>query len=272
MRVARVAILGRAMPAEEYEVLAPERRRDYAESLTCPGCGQLAYFIRRARNGRAACFGARPHLDGCELASPESATVEPPATAEDEFVLKPVTFPGPRPDEATGVATTSAGERGPSAPRKDASGSGSAAAGMALGSLLRRLVRDPEFSRSEATLVLPDATRGPVRTVCVQAIAADARWQNRRKLYWGTVRYAHDDGAGGAWLNLGRRGSATLRLAPDTLTALLESHDADDLEQLQGASFVGYLPLRKSTTSDRLFLFVADLEWFALRMPDEDPI
>jgi hypothetical protein len=28
----------------------------------------------------------------------------------------------------------------------------------------------------------------------------------------------------------------------------------------------------KSTTSDRLFLFVADLEWFALRMPDEDPI
>jgi hypothetical protein len=64
MREARVAILGRAMPAEEYEALAPERRRDYAESLTCTGCGQPAYFIRRARNGRAACFGARPHLDG----------------------------------------------------------------------------------------------------------------------------------------------------------------------------------------------------------------
>jgi hypothetical protein len=143
---------------------------------------------------------------------------------------------------------------------------------MALGSLLRRLVRDPEFRRSEATLVLPDDTRGPVRTVCVQAVAADLRWQNRKKLYWGTVRYAHDDGAGGAWLNLGRRGSASLRLAPDIVGSLLERHDADDLEQLQGASFVGYLPLRKSTTSDRLFLFVTDLDWFALRMPDEDPI
>jgi hypothetical protein len=60
MREARVAILGRAMLAEEYEALAPERRRDYAESLTCTGCGQRAYFIRRARNGRAACFGRPP--------------------------------------------------------------------------------------------------------------------------------------------------------------------------------------------------------------------
>jgi hypothetical protein len=75
----------------------------------------------------------------------------------------------------------------------------------------------------------------------------------RRKLFWGTVRYAHDDEAGGARLNLGRRGSASLRLAPDTLTSLLECHDTHDLEELQGASFVGYLPLRKCTTSDRLF-------------------
>ena len=47
---------------------------------------------------------------------------------------------------------------------------------------------------------------------------------------------------------------------PDTVATLLKRHDADDIEELQGASFVGYLPLRKSTTSDRLFLFVEDLK------------
>ncbi|MCU1425731.1 MAG: hypothetical protein JWM51_2022 [Microbacteriaceae bacterium] len=59
-----MAALGRSVPAEKYEEFTPALRRTYAESLACTGCGQPACFIRRARNGRAACFGARPHLDG----------------------------------------------------------------------------------------------------------------------------------------------------------------------------------------------------------------
>lgn len=38
------------------------------EHLICPECKGRAFFRQRSRNGRTACFGARPHLLGCLLA------------------------------------------------------------------------------------------------------------------------------------------------------------------------------------------------------------
>lgn len=267
-----VTTLERSVPADEYEEYTPALRRTYAESLVCTGCGQPAYFIRRARNGRAACFGARPHIDGCDMASAVSSVEEAPVTAEDEFLLRPIEPRTERPEEPGEPPAPALGKGDHHQVEKGAGTGSFSSRSLRLNSLLRRLVRDPDFRYSEATLVLPDGARGPIRTLCVQAIAADARYQNRRRLYWGTIRYAHQDDAGGAWLNLGRRGSASLRLAPEIVTALLTRHHADDIEELQGAAFIAYLPLRKSTTTDRLFLFVEDLHWFALRMPDDDPI
>lgn len=40
-----------------------EKRR----SLICPECGGPAFFRKQTRNGRAACFGARPHQPSCSL-------------------------------------------------------------------------------------------------------------------------------------------------------------------------------------------------------------
>ena len=63
-----------------------------------------------------------------------------------------------------------------------------------------------------------------------------------------------------------------LRLDAQTAADLLARHSLDDLEDLQGAAFLLYAPLRKAKASERLILFVDDLDWFALRLPDDDPL
>ena len=277
MYEAMVGSLGKAVAADVYETYSAPERSSYADSLTCTGCAQPAYFIRRARNGRAACFGARPHLDGCEMASMSSEdggsaslpVDEPRLTSKDEFVLRPIDARGvrhvvhdPRRSETDGTARryTGRGIGGESRPS------------MGLSVLLRRLVREPEFRESKAKLVLPDDTRGTIRKYCVEVIDADLRLANRRRLYWGTIRYANDDGSGGVWLNLGRRGAPALHLKAEVVAELLDRHQIEEIEELQGAAFMGYLYLKKARASDRMFLFPEDLEWFALRLPDEDPI
>jgi len=274
-----VGALGHAVAASDYEDIPAPVRRSYAESLLCPGCDQPAYFIREARNGRAACFGARPHVEGCEMASTITddggtaalPTEEPRVAAGDEFVLRPV--------EAAGAAVRHV-RHDPEAPGGDGrarrytarGAGGTSTPSMGLGVLLRRLVREPSFRESRAMLVLPDNTRGSIRDSCVEAVDADLGMRNERRLYWGTIRYPNEGDDGGAWLSLGRRGSAVLRLDPSTVEELLDRHGIDDLEDLQGASFVAYVPLRLAVKTGRLVLFVQDLDWFALRLPDEDPI
>jgi hypothetical protein len=274
-----VGALGDAVAASDYEDYSSAERRGFAESLLCTGCEQPAYFIRQARNGRVACFGARPHLEGCEMASTITEdggtaslpTEEPRVASGDEFVLRSVVSAGatvrhvrhdPRAADGDGQARqyTARGVGGTSTPS------------MGLGVLLRRLVREPGFRKSRAMLVLPNGSRESITTICVEAFDADLGFRNKWRLYWGTIRYPNVDGEGGAWLNLGRRGSAVLRLEPATVEELLLRHGVDDLEDLQGAAFVVFTPLRSATRTGRLVLFVNDLDWFALRLPDEDPI
>jgi hypothetical protein len=42
--------------------------------LICKECNAKAYFKKRSKSGQAACFGARPHNNGCSLGTEEGAT------------------------------------------------------------------------------------------------------------------------------------------------------------------------------------------------------
>lgn len=69
MEEARLRSSGTIIDAYELNALSTSQRAAYRGELACPACDADAYFIREARNGRRACFGARPHYENCELAS-----------------------------------------------------------------------------------------------------------------------------------------------------------------------------------------------------------
>jgi hypothetical protein len=282
MYEAWVGALGRVVLASEYEDFTPDKRWGYAESLSCTACEQPAYFIRRARNGRAACFGARPHVEGCELASTLSEdggssylpSEEPRLTADDEFVLRSVRATHTPVRHLLHDPAGDIDDDG-RARRFTRHGPGSEAyASIGMEVVLRRLIREPSFRNSRAKLILPGSESRTIRTACIELIEAGPSRRNQWRLYWGTIRYANfDENDGGCWLNLGQAGAPTLHLTAEDLEAVFERYGLEDPEELQGASFLYLGPLRESTRRPgRMYLFADDLDWLAMRMPDEDPI
>ena len=271
------ALLGRGggvISADSFASLPGSRRATLREVLLCPACGAAAYFIREARNGRRACFGARPHEDDCELASivtefGGSAALDETderINAGDEFRLEPIRHRAirhvthdPGSPLGTGTARRYVG-RGGSRPRVSS---------MGLDRLLRQLAIRPNFASSTTILVLPDDTRGRVRTVCRHTQDLGDSDVGKRRIYWGTIRFPRPTSEGGAWLNTGGRNSPTVLIDEDHLQSVLEVWDMALLDDLSGAFFAFYGYLRRGP-SGKLLIFADDDEWFAVRPHEED--
>lgn len=180
MDEARSTTAGRVFSAKQFEALDPASRSHHRESLTCTGCGAPAYFIRTARNGRAACFGARPRGHDCEMASTDGEGSVPGSLEEADtiaatdsmFVLKlsrssAITHVTEGDDDAGRSYRSGRRHTGPEAERTTRKS-------LALKKLLRRLVRETKFRRSKATLVMPNGTSTTIRKFCVPASTVDA--------------------------------------------------------------------------------------------------
>ncbi|XXM93119.1 hypothetical protein WM457_02955 (plasmid) [Clavibacter nebraskensis] len=119
---------------------------------------------------------------------------------------------------------------------------------------------------------MPDGTATTVRDWCVFADASAAAFTDRRRIFWGTIRFANtDDENGGAWLNLGRQAEPTIRLKHDLLAPVLAAARISDVADLKGAAFAYYGYLRRSRNNNRLYFFPEDSEWFTVRLESQDP-
>lgn len=276
MEEARVGVSGRTYTAEQFEALTSAERQGLRAELTCPECDADAYYVRRAINGRPACFGARPHNEGCTLATTSGEGganhLEDVAAIDAEdggLILRPMNSDVPVhvTDAADGDAGARRGRRHGGTPVM-----GRSRRGMNLNRLLRRLVRIPGFATSTELLTLPDGTQTTVRDWCVFAGASAATFVDRRRIFWGTIRFANtDEVSGGAWLNLGRGTQPTIRLQRDFLAAVLAGARIRDVADLTGAAFAYYGHLRRSRNNNRLYFFPDDPEWFTVRRESQDP-
>ncbi|CAQ03360.1 hypothetical protein B5P20_16325 [Clavibacter sepedonicus] len=225
-RVLNVSVKTKTAALVVRPLLSGAERQRLRPELTCPECEADAYFVRRAINGRPACFGARPHNADCSLATTSgeggAGHLEDVAAIDAEdggLVLRPMNADAPDhvTDEADDDAKARRGQRHGGTPVP-----GRSRRGMNLNRLLRRLIRIPGFATSTELLTLPDGTQTTVRDWCVFADPAAATLVDRRRIFWGTIRFANtDDDSNGAWLNLGRGSHPTIRLERDLLAAVL---------------------------------------------------
>jgi hypothetical protein len=262
--------------ATDFAELPTATRLRLRELLTCTACGADAYFIREARNGRSACFGARPHEEGCELASLATEDGGSASLDDDDqltasssrFRLEPYRprlvrhirhTPGGAPHAGSGRRYTRPSRGGVRTPS------------VSIDRLLRRLVREPDFRTSRAELVLANNTRAVIADYCINVREADEDLVGRKRLYWGTIRFPRPADDDGAWLNTGSRSLPTVKLDEVLLADVLEDKDIDDIDDLSGAAFafLGYL---RRSAAGKLLLFPEDPEWFVIRLFDEDEV
>lgn len=256
--------------ADDFAALSAGDRDALRDGLTCTGCGADAYFIREARNGRRACFGARPHWENCELAS--FVTEDGGGAALDEIDQQinagDVFRIGPNRTRVIRHVRhdpSAAASPDGTAVRYTRRGRGNARlSSMALPRLLRQLVLREAFRRSSTLLILSDDTRQTVKSGCVHVGDVESKHRNRLRVYWGTIRFPRPKDGGGAWLNTGR-GSPTVVIEEEELQSVLERGSLGDLEDLAGSYFAFMGRLRRNE-SGREFLFVnQDTDWLAIR-------
>jgi hypothetical protein len=260
--------------ASEFAKLPLTEREQLRENLVCMSCGADAYFVREARNGRRACFGARPHGEACELASfvtddggsGKLDETDERINAGDVFRIEP---DKPRKIKHVKHDPEGAASESTMALRYTRRGGRSVrTSSMNLGRLLRQLVLRPEFRRSSTLLILSDDSKQTVRSGCVHLREIEAKHLNRHRVYWGVLRYPRPREDGGAWLNTGF-GSPTVAISPSALEELMVTAGVEDLDDLAG-SFFAYMGKLKRGQSGRRFFFADSAANLAVRLFDED--
>lgn len=275
MEEAKSQATGLIYDAEDFAALPVSERDLLRDSLICTGCGADAYFIRQARNGRRACFGARPHREDCELASfvtedGGSAAldeVDQQINAGDVFRIDPNrartirhVVHDPSAPQSSGGSAARYTRRGNGMVRQSS---------MTLPRLLRQLVLREAFRRSNTLLILSDDTRQTVKSGCVHLSDVEDKHKNRLRVYWGTIRFPRSKEGGGAWLNTGR-GSPTIVIEEDELQAVLTRSGLAEIEDLAGSYFAFMGRLRRNPAGREFFFINEDIDWLAIRTFVED--
>jgi hypothetical protein len=256
------------------------RLEEIRVGLRCVECDAEAFFRNRAKNGRTECFGARPHRPGCALGTTREGRDERRALvlqdrremSEDEFSLIPVqrtaqqtfnqvTHDPDAPVDPDGRARRSSDDGPtsgpPSIPRRS------------LSTIHRMLRRDQKFRTSRRMIDLPDGVRRSVRTACVESRDVVERHRRTYRIYWGTVRYAQA-ARGAFWLNTARGTPPTVVLEPEQMAVLMKQKSFNATEELEGASFAAWAKMGMAEKTGRFFLHISELEWFDLRLNEED--
>ncbi|MBM7832765.1 hypothetical protein JOE59_003470 [Agromyces cerinus] len=265
---------GRGYGAEEFAKLPTAVLARYRGELECEECQAAAYFVRKRLSGTSYYFGARPHKDGCTLATSAGETdhadlAEAARREAEDGIVRLV------PDRSRGAAQDHV-EHDPEAEE----GAGNARryskdgeAGRTLGtiqmsSLLGALLHRPDFADSDYELRLEDNTTTTVHRYCVELNQVTKQHHRRRHLYWGTVLFAGEaDDRGGAWLYTAK-GLPNLLMTKEVLEQVMTAKKIDDIADLAGASFIlwGWINLPKDKPGGRPFLVAGEADKFGLRL------
>lgn len=270
METALVKSTRQIFEAREFLELEDATREELRRDLACAACGADAYYVRPSRNGRPACFGARPHNEPCDVASQttEKVTVESLTAGEqraartDGFTLRGADA---RPILHTVLDDPPVDSNKPG--RTYTEGGGGARGsrpGLKLNRLLRLLVVKPDVADAPTPLQLANGTQTTFREYIVPMGRVDRTHRDRERVYWGTIRYAKAT-EDGAWLNTGSRSEPTIRISNAALSQVLDFWELDEAEDLSGAAFAfwGRLRLGKRTPR-KWFLFADSLVTFAV--------
>lgn len=256
--------------AVEFSQLPPRELEQKRRRLTCDGCGFVAFFRKPSRSGRGACFGARPHNDGCEAAASDNEIRLPGGGDDQDEVFNPgdrivveLAFGGQeQPPHVDGDP------RGPRRPRGGRYvGDGGPRHGQLhrrLSTLLRLLVTAPNFRYSDQVIAVEGHPDLPAFDFFVKLDDVTTQYSGQFRGYWGQLtdaRYGADDEL---WLNSGGPGEMSFCLPADHVDAVLDRFRLDDVEDLAGLDIL-VLGTLQISRNGKMFCVIDDPALVTLR-------
>lgn len=239
--------------------------------LVCIGCGGPAYFTKASRSGRAACFGARPHTDGCLEAAPKYE-VDPDGRGEDQDQLKnpahriTVDFAfgaGPKPEVREDDSSfPNSGRRGrfqTGESRPDAKSK------RRLSSLLRQLMEIENFSQSEQILEIDGHGDFKVSDFFIPLLDATATHKGVFRGYWGMLIGAQRTQDNTLWFNSRGKGNLSFCIDSSEVEEFFNRYGIEDEEDLGGAYILALGKVNVSTNG-KIYFPLKSKQLYTLRL------
>lgn len=241
MDIANCTIDGKTYSAVNFAELPEEELTEKRRNLICTECKADAFFRRESKSGQAACFGATPHKEGCELAAPEAGKGEGEGGDEDiihnpgNIIEIDLNFGGSVPDNVDikpGVDDTNTVGKG----RHTGKGNRPHAnSHRRLSTLLRNLLRSFEYRNSEQLIELSGHEKTKIKDFFVKFPYIRGKHNDKFHGYWGAITDAKFM-SGNLWLNSGGPSSVSIFIAKEEVNTFLERFKLEDEESLAGTN------------------------------------
>lgn len=257
--------------AVEFSHLPPVELAQKRRLLKCPECDGPAFFRKASRSGRAACFGARPHEDGCSLAAPEHDTQADGQGADQDALENP----GERivVDFNFGAVQQPAHEEAPGLPRNlnrrgrfiSEGEQPDARTHRRLSTLLRTLLEVPQFSQSNQILEIVGRDEITVRDFFIPLADVSEEHIGQYRGFWGMLSDARVAQNGTLWLNSGGRDDISFCLDLEQVEGIYERYGIEDEEDIAGAYILVFGTLQLSQNG-KLYCPIANSGFMSLRL------
>lgn len=249
---------------------------EHRTALECDLCHNQAFFRKASVSGQAACFGARPHAEGCDRAT-QSGEEKERAEAIEKYILEnpgghfelKFTLPKP-PANKTPVTGLVGGDAENKAGKyikwgKNQESSSSIQARQ----ILISLATSEKYRQSTQTISTPNSGgKVQIRDYFIPFLEASAGDAGKERGYWGTItNYRPNQDV--FWLNTGKKEHMSICLPIDVKNDLLEAYGLDGVHRLVGAYVLWVGELLIARTSKQMYMKPADARRFALYIPNE---
>jgi hypothetical protein len=241
--------------------------------LQCPECHGPAFFRRTAWDGRASCFGARPHSEGCTVATFDPVRYRDVGDDQDDplqFAGKVIVDLNYGQPEASNWTNTFGEMPGQVDDRhrstKHRQGGTLAIVHRRVSSLLRTLVQSPALQCSDQLIVVPGQGEMAARDFFVPLLTVTQRHVGEFHGFWGLlsdVRLSNDRSS--VWFNSGGLDTISFRLSADQIYDFNQRFQVDGAEDLSGAYILVFGTLCNSAQG-KLYCEIPDLDNMALRL------
>ena len=252
--------------ATNFSRLSPEELGRKRQLLQCPECFVRAFFRHASFNGRAACFGARPHADGCSLAAQDQDRLE----EGDDFDVQHIPTGKIVVDFSYGTHEPSNGNSShgqvltfdSAALNYDRT---DAQASRRLRSLLRMLIKFPAFRDSNILIEIYPYGKIAVRDFFVTLDSVTKLNVGMFRGFWGVITDAQSTTDGSLWLNSGGRDSISFCIDYKFVDLIAKRYRLRNLEDLAGAYILAF-GVPHVSTNGKLHVILQEPEYIFLKL------
>ena len=252
--------------ADNFSRLHPDDLARKRKLLQCIECNVTAFFRHASFIGRMACFGARPHAEGCRLAAQDRERLEDGAGDDFEALHIPsgkiiVDFDygtPDQPDHVVGFGQASYDRTAHNFDRPDAHVS------RRLSSLLRMLIGLPAFRDSRKLIEIYPYGAIAARDFFVPLEAATSQYSGMFRGFWGLITDAQTAEDGSIWMNSGGRESVSFCIDYKFVDLITKRYHLKSLEDFAGAYILAFGNLKVSANG-KLHVIIQEPEYIFLK-------